>query len=224
MTRPHYPGPPWQGQPRPAYGQPGPPFGYPPPRKKPRVGLIIGLSSLGLVLLLLLGGAVTVFVVYRDAREDGGKPATGGQLPPACAAVTEATKQKVRTTNPDPGSSSTDGTRTQCRWIQTVGRDGEKYRTLKAEIIDSPNLTKPKCEGDLQPVPRIGDEACLSIKRSGGTPWQTYATLQARQGNRWVSVEYGGWDMGFLMEQQIPDAQINNGATAVVQDLLGARV
>ncbi|RZQ62856.1 hypothetical protein [Amycolatopsis suaedae] len=210
----------WQGPPvqqRPHRGWPAPMPG-PPPRRGSRVWLVVTLVTVPL--LLLLGGGVTVFVLYQQAHEPGGEPPTGARLGAACSAVSDGTLARMRTTNPTPRASSEDSTHTQCAWGQTRGRDGDGSRDLVVVIrkITPERQAELRCGGVPKPQPALGERACLSVQDMGGTIREAH--LQIIDRDTFYLVQYSGWDVGFLDNVPIPDDVLIEAVTDVGNEVL----
>lgn len=238
MTGPQYTGPqhggPFAGGPQGYQQQPG--WQYPPqaswtpqPPQPPRapqrksIGLIV---SLILVAVLLLGAVAGGVVFYLNVHSDGGIPPTGAQLDPACDAVSEQTRQRLRTTNPDPGTSSARESQgvslVHCGWTQTLGQDGEGNRDLQVQIlrysgVAAADQRRPRCDGTQLPPPQLGQEACIGSTQSGNI---TTVTLQVRQGSYFVLVGYSGWDVGFLSNKPAPVQDFANAVAGVGEEVL----
>ena len=230
MTGPQYGaqwaggGPGYQHQPQQHPGWQYAPYPQPQPPKRKRTGLIV---SLVLVSLLVLGAIAGGVVFYLNAHADGGIPPTGAQLDPACDAVSEQTRQRLRTTNPDPTASSARESRgvslVYCGWTQTRGQDGEGSRDLQVQILRyagaaAQEQRRPQCDGSQLPPPQLGQEACIGSTQSGNI---TTVTLQVRQGSYFVLVGYSGWDVGLLGNELAPVQDFANAAAGVGQEVLG---
>lgn len=226
MTGPHGPhyGGTWVAGPA-GYQQQQPGWAYPPPPppKRKRTGLVV---SLILITLLMLGAIAGGVIFYLNIHAHGGIPPTGAQLAPGCDAVSEHTRQRLRTTNPDPGTSRVQESRgvtlTYCGWTQTQGVDGEGSRDLQVQILrysgdSAEGQRRPRCDGTQLPPPRVGKEACIGSTQSGNI---TTVTLQARQGSYFILVGYSGWDVGFLGNEPAPVQDFANAVAGVGQEVL----
>lgn len=221
MTTPGWNGPqqhPYGHQPPPGWGVPP---GYPPqPPKKKRTGLLITLIAIPVV--LLLGAGLTVFLIYQDAHKDGGSPPTGARLGQACAAVSQETLAKLRTTNPDPELSREQEGFTACSWVQTQGKDGEGHRRLTFQVLEPGTPAgerQPKCEGNVLAPPRIGDQACLSIKNYSASSRE--GQLQFTEGGKFVLVQYEGWDIGLFDTVPMPENELTQTVLDVGNEVRG---
>ncbi|SFQ23937.1 hypothetical protein SAMN05421810_105308 [Amycolatopsis arida] len=172
--------------------------------------------AVSVVALLVLGGLATLVIVYLNVHRDGGVPPTGAQLDPRCDAVSEQTRQRLRTTNPDPDLSGGEERMARCAWQQTKGVDGEGRRHLEVQIISGADR-RPRCAGEQLPPPQLGQEACLGARLSGNI---TDVTLQVRQGGQFVLVSYSGWDVGFLGNEPAPVRDFANAVAAVGAEVL----
>ncbi|MDQ3402604.1 MAG: hypothetical protein M3548_04315 [Actinomycetota bacterium] len=199
----------------PGYGY-APGYGYPPPMppKKTKAPLIVGIVAA----VILLGLGVTATLLYLDAHEDGGRPASGDTLAEECDRVSTETRAMMRTTNPHSGYTPNAGDGKNyvlCNWGQTEGVDGEGLRQLTltmSEYTDEPEkaeedyaqtLTsrrsaaqKPEA-GDktvVHKIDDIGDEAFLVEQFTGSAFFAV--DLVFREDGHVITVGYQGWDVG----------------------------
>ncbi|KOV80395.1 hypothetical protein [Nocardia sp. NRRL S-836] len=216
----------WQGHPQ----QPG--WGPPQPPKKSKAPVIIILS---LVALLVLGGGITVAVLYFDAHEDGGSSKRADQLPSVCANVSEAALKKARTTNPNRlGSSETDlgrGKRTICSWNQTAGVDGEGLRNTDVYVTqgakdedqayqEAVRMAMANNQGTprQKPIEGLGDEA-TAVLMDGASAF-TDITIIVRKGAHVVEVDHTGWDVGLFSPKRADVAEFEGAAKGVAEEMI----
>lgn len=143
--------------------------------------------------------------------------------------VSQLTRQRLRTTNPDPllsyAQEGEGSSMTACTWKQTKGADGEGHRQLEVQLIDYSSGTDgkprvPECDGTPLPAPRLGQQACVGLRQNGNI---TTVTLQVLQGRRFVLVGYNGWDVGFLINEPADPQAFAKAVAEVGREVLAAR-
>ena len=187
-----------------------PGYGYPQgPPKKSKAPLVIGI----LAGLAVLGGAITVLVLYFGANKDGGTTKRAGDVAAACANISEDTLKKARTTNPNAlGSRESDldrGKRTICTWSQTKGEDGAGLRNTNVHVTEASKepgeiyqdgvkaaMANNQGKPQQKPLEGLGDEATAVLVETSSA--FTEVTIIARKGDSVVEVSYLGLDAGFL--------------------------
>ncbi len=109
VGQPGYGQPEYTGGQPPAGGQPGYPDGYDQEPPKKQTGLII---AIGVIVLLLIAGAVGAFLLLRDDDTETDSTATDETIsaPTTSAPTTSAPTTSAETTSPDPPTSATSPT------------------------------------------------------------------------------------------------------------------
>jgi hypothetical protein len=225
----------WQQQPPPpGWQQPPPGYGYPPqpPRKKSKAPVIIVSILVG---LLVLGGGGIALAFYLYANRDGGSAKRDNALPALCGNISEAALAKARTTNPNGlGSSERDlptGKRTSCSWDQTKGVDGSGLRNTNVDVTSELKDAKSEYQQLVQqatagnrstpqvkPLDGLGDEATAVLLDS--TSAYLDLTILVRKGDKVITVNYLGWDVGVFSPKKPDVAEFEAAAMGVAQEMV----
>ena len=197
--------------------------------------------------VLLLGGLGVTGALYLSAHRDGGTAPTGATLPARCDLVSQQTRQRLRTTNPNDALSTENHTSselsTSCAWKQTKGVDGDGERGLLV-VIDSftaapdhdqspedqaaqdfasyrksAQASTPGDQVQFAPVAGLGDEAYQSVTLTNSS--FTKVSVAVRKGAQVVEVNYDGWDVGMFSTTQPPVDELTAAARSVLTEVLG---
>ncbi|MBN6036460.1 hypothetical protein [Amycolatopsis sp. 195334CR] len=206
--------------------QPGWGYGYPPqppPRKKSRLGLVLGLVFGG---LLLLGISIPLVLFAIEYNESVGGPGSPSQAAPECQ-LPEQVTAKYHASSLSGGRDETVATgglrQVNCGWApspeetvhfrsvtlyinQYTGRDGEQEA---AESFEQ----QPREPGAVE-VEGLGDRAYL-VPVTGSSSYSG-AEVRVLKGNTQFSLNYTGWDKEFWFfgTAKIPQPQADEAAKA----------
>ncbi|AXB46930.1 hypothetical protein [Amycolatopsis albispora] len=220
-----------------AYQQPpgwGPPpgYGYPPqqpPKKKSRLGLVLGLVFGG---LLLLGIAIPLVLFTVEYNESVGSAASPEGAAPECR-ISQQVTGKYHAPNLSAGrdeSSSIGLRQANCGWapsedetvhFRSVTLYINQYTDSDGEQAAAESFESTSREPGAVEIEGIGDRAFLvpivnSSSYSG-------AEVRVLQGNTQFSLSYSGWDKEFWFfgTARIPQQQAEEAARAYAGEIAG---